>query len=241
MKEVPDRTGRFVKRPHFEIAELDRDCESIVTGYLRNKYGAVQFPITTDDLTILHEGEVDDLDLYADLSEFGETVEGVTIFSRHGKPSVRIAGILADDASRENRLRTTLTHEFGHVRFHAYLWNSAIMELDFGSSGKAKPPSDNRQICKRETLVDAPMVDWMEWQAGHVCGAILMPASRVRKMISEAFKDEIAASVCTPLTVAGKKAIQMVKENFLVSQDAARVRLLRLGLLQAPSATPSLF
>lgn len=51
MKTVPDRTGRFATRPHYEPAELDRECESIITTFLRKKYGEIHFPISTDDLT----------------------------------------------------------------------------------------------------------------------------------------------------------------------------------------------
>ena len=30
--------------------------------------------------------------------------------------------------------------------------------------------------CKRDNIVGASETDWMEWQAGYVCGAILIPA-----------------------------------------------------------------
>lgn len=242
MKTVPDRTGRFATRPHYERGELDRECESIITNFLRKKYGEARFPISTDDLTTFLEKDVADLDLYADLSEFGEKVEGVTIFSSTGKPSVRIAGALANDPHRENRLRTTLTHEWGHVHFHAYLWNVGAMDLDFErGGGRIKPPRDNRQICKRENLVDAPNTDWMEWQAGHVCGAILMPANHLMRMVKERFAGEIGVAAVTPGSVLGERLIQAVVEAYAVSWDAARVRLLRLGLIQAHSANLSLF
>lgn len=242
MKYVPDRTGRFAKRPHYEAAELDRECERIISDFLRKKYGESKYPVSTSDLTILLEKEVEVLDVYADLSEFGENVEGVTIFSRTGKPSVRIAGVLTDDSTRGNRLRTTLTHEFGHVHFHAYLWNPAVMELDFGSAfSGAKGSADNRQICKRETMLEASASDWMEWQAGHVCGAILMPVSRVKRLIHDTFPDDIGPSTVTPQSSVGLQVIGAVQEAFSVSQDAARVRLLRLGLLQPAGGPASLF
>lgn len=242
MKYVPDRTGRFAKRPHYEPEELDRECETIICDFLRKKYAEIRFPVSTSDLTTLLEKAVEDLDTYADLSEFGENVEGVTIFSRTGKPSVRIAAELGEGISRENRLRTTLTHEFGHVHFHGYLWNRGVMELDFGDgSGGPMSAADNRQVCKRETLIDAPVGDWMEWQAGHVCGAILMPASRVRRLIQEKFQAEIGAASITDDSALGGRLIGAIKEAFSVSQDAARVRLLRLQVLRAPSGMASLF
>ena len=30
VKYVPDRTGRFSQRPHYEPKELDRECEELV-------------------------------------------------------------------------------------------------------------------------------------------------------------------------------------------------------------------
>jgi hypothetical protein len=242
MKYVPDRTGRFVTRPHYEPRELDGECEAIIVNFLRRRYGEVRFPTPTDDLTMLLEKEVADLDMYADLSEFGENVEGVTIFNPEGKPSVRISGALANDSRRENRLRTTLTHEFGHVHFHAYLWNPVAMELDFGDAvGRSRMPDDSHQTCKRQSIIDAPVADWMEWQAGHVCGAILMPAEHVKRMLQERFQEEIDASVVTVHSHLGARLIEAITQAYAVSQDAARVRLLRLGLIQEESRNVPIF
>lgn len=241
MKEIADRTGRFQRRPFYQIAELDRECEELICKYLAKKHGQARFPVATDDLTTLIEAHVEDLDIYADLTGFGTSVEGVTIFNPGGRPSVKVAAILADDPHRENRLRTTLTHEFGHVYFHAYLWTleqANHPELRFGGKGKS---NKNVQVCKRETIVDAPEVDWMEWQAGHVCGAILMPASRVRNLVLETFTSKLGQSAWAPESSTARDVIGAVQDAFSVSRDAARVRLLRLGILQALTPTPSLF
>ena len=53
MKWVNDRTGRFARRPHYEPEELDSECEQIILSFLKAKYGKIEFPIKTDDLTIL--------------------------------------------------------------------------------------------------------------------------------------------------------------------------------------------
>ena len=111
---IRDTTGRFALRPHYDVAELDRECEKIVTDFLTKRYREVSYPISTDDLTALIEKETEDLDHYADLSHYGAGVEGITIFQRSGKPKVQIAAFLSE-GNRENRLRTTLTHEYGHV------------------------------------------------------------------------------------------------------------------------------
>ena len=67
--------------------------EKIVVDFLRQKHGKARFPITTEDITVLIEQKVSDLDQYADLSAYGANVEGVTEFSRHGKPKVLISEI----------------------------------------------------------------------------------------------------------------------------------------------------
>lgn len=133
MKMIRDTTGRFKQRPHFEQADLDRDCERIVVEFLQQRYGEVKYPISTEDLTALIEKDADDLDHYADLSNYGDGVEGVTLFQPGGKPKVKIAASLSE-GNRENRLRTTLTHEFGHVRFHSYLFDPALSNLDLFAS-----------------------------------------------------------------------------------------------------------
>ncbi len=119
VKVVRDTMHGFGERPHYEPRELDSIFEKIVTDFLRKKQGEIEFPIQTDDLTTLIEEHVKDLDLYADLTKYGPGVEGVTIFARAGKPRVLISEYVH---KHQNRLRTTLTHEFVHVHLHAYLF-----------------------------------------------------------------------------------------------------------------------
>jgi hypothetical protein len=125
VKYVPDRTGRFSQRPHYEPKELDRECENIIAGFLKEWHGAAKYPVSTDDLTVLIERDTESLDQFADLSSYGCNVEGLTHFQAGRKPRVRISASLAGNENRQNRLRTTLAHEYGHVRFHAYLWDLA--------------------------------------------------------------------------------------------------------------------
>lgn len=240
MKMIRDTTGRFKLRPHFDPSELDRDCERIVGDFLQSRYGEVKFPISTDDLTGLIEKETSDLDHYADLSEYGHGVEGVTLFQPGGKPKVKIAASLSE-GNRENRLRTTLTHEYGHVRFHSYLFDPAFNSLDlFDSKVDKVKPAVQIQICKRDTMIDANRTDWMEWQAGHVCGAILMPATAMRKLISEKFP-ALVSGAQTNVSALEASMIEEVQGAFSVSSEAARVRLLRLAIIRDRVATPALF
>ena len=62
MKWIKDVTGRFPERPYYEEGELDFECERIVGDFLRKKYGKVEFPISTSDITVLIERDTSDLD-----------------------------------------------------------------------------------------------------------------------------------------------------------------------------------
>lgn len=93
MKYVRDTLHGFRERPHYEPAELDSMFEKIVVDFLRQKHGKAEFPITTEDITVLIERDVSDLDQYADLTSYGSNVEGVTEFVRSGTPKVSPAAI----------------------------------------------------------------------------------------------------------------------------------------------------
>lgn len=227
VKYVNDNTGRFKERPHYNPKELDRECESIINKLLRERHGEVKFPVLTDDIEVLIEQHAS-LDMYANLeSEYGSDVEGVTEFFPGQKPVVKISKRLSEDERFINRLRTTMTHEFGHVRFHGYLWD---MKFE-NPSLFANLRSENVIVCKRDNIVGASKTDWMEWQAGYVCSAILVPASHVKKLTGQFFEEHnIYGSIGlndskTPLL------IDLVASTYHVSKDAARVRLSVLNLI----------
>lgn len=236
VRMVPDRTGRFPERPHYRPEELDKECERIITHFLRQLHGDAVFPVTTDDLTKLIERDADDLDLYADLSHLGPDVEGVTEFLPGRKPTVRISAELSDDPRRENRLRTTLTHEYGHVHFHAYLWAMRPAGPDLLDRRASTEPSH----CKRETMLNAPQTDWMEWQAGYVCGALLMPRQALARVVAEHQEQHGLFGPVSADGAHGLALIANVIDVFQVSEDAARVRLAKLNYLGAEHG-PSLF
>ena len=110
-------------------------------------------------------------------SEFGAGVEGATIFKPSGKPSVKISQDISGKPNMANRLRTTLTHEFGHVHLHGHLFDPGLNSAHTTGphSGHSNSQLAIKQVCKRDTILETTETDWMEWQAGHVCGAILMP------------------------------------------------------------------
>ena len=158
MRWIVDRTRRFQQRPYYAEHELDEQCQEIVAGFLKAKYGSAAYPITTDDLTVMIERDVAELDLYANLAGEGRGVEGVTELRHRKKPSVRIARYLSESPARENRLRSTLAHEYAHVVFHGFLW-----ALEDGGR-KPGPVRSHYRRCRRSRVVASPQTDWMEWQ-----------------------------------------------------------------------------
>lgn len=234
---VRDQTGRFLKRPHYKPEELDRECETVITSFLEELYGEASYPVDTEDLKKLIERDTEDLDVYADLSIYGPDVEGVTEFTPGRKPAVKIAAALAEDGRRENRLRTTLTHEWGHVHFHAYLWE---VERSLPELLRQQPDRD-RVICKRDSMIDAVQTDWMEWQAGYVCGAVLMPKTAVLSLCRTFSEDHGIYGAVSLQTTQGSELISQVVSAFQVSSDAARVRLLKLKLVSESVSNRSLF
>jgi Zn-dependent peptidase ImmA (M78 family) len=116
-----------------------------------------------------------------------------------------------------------------NVRFHAYLGS--------GASGTG-PAETSMQI---HNILDAAQTDWIEWQAGYVCGALLMPATKVRELAGGYFESHGLFGVVGHRDSHGLALIESVRTGFGVSADAARVRLLKLGILGTASAGPSLF
>lgn len=234
-----DATGRFPERPFYTERELDELFEHVVVGFLRRHRGrdTADFPIQTDELTALIEEDASDIDTYADLSAYGLDVEGMTEFRPGEKPRVAIAAALSGSAHRENRHRTTLAHEYGHVRLHAYLF-----ELRPPGGLLLEPGRKANAIyCKRQTMLSASKADWMEWQAGYACGAVLMPRTRVRRVAGEYREAHRLFGAVAEACPHGRELIATVAAAFDVSGDAARVRLLRLGVLGEPAAVGSLF
>lgn len=90
------------------------------------RYGHLTLPIPTDALMNLIERDAEDLDLYADLSNEGPSVDGLTRFFHGSKPKVLIAQELSLPGRSEHQLRTTLSHEYAHVMLHDRLWETQV-------------------------------------------------------------------------------------------------------------------
>lgn len=227
MKWVPDKTGRFSQRPHYSPEDLDAECENIISTFLLKKYGLVVYPVTTNDLTVLIE-ENADLDLFADLSDEGDDVEGLTAFRSGERPIVRISSSFGEQTYKENRLRTTLTHEYGHVHFHQFLFDGMKRSLPMFS--ETTESQINR--CHRHTMINAQATDWLEWQAGYACGALLMPVTALSNVVRQLSRDwGIPCHDVGAASNEGVKLIENVAARFEVSKDAARVRLIKRGVV----------
>ena len=126
-----DETGRLPEKPHYKHEELDAMAQKIILEASDILGDKVVYPVSTDKLTIVIEKYVDDLDLYANLrEEFGDkNIEGVTIFFPFKKPIIKISEDLQSVQYKENRLRTTLLHELGHVVIHDPLWQREFKKL----------------------------------------------------------------------------------------------------------------
>lgn len=249
MKYVRDLTGRFHERPMFEREELDAICERALIDHVSECGKRLVYPVPTDLLQTLIEAHAGKLDLFADLSGEGDDVEGVTDFLKGQKPRVRISGDLSNDVRREVRLRTTLGHEFGHVHLHNALFQAHVAAPDLfgdrtvGTRPLPEPVATQEALakCKRETIVGARDTDWMEWQAGYVCGALLMPRKELRQIVHTAMRGAGQIDQLEIRSDLGGAIVAEVVQRFFVSAEAARVRLQVLGLAVTKRVERSVF
>lgn len=218
MKVLRDPLGRPIDRLYFKAEVLDERCERRIVQFMDWHCGGFKLPIPTSAIIRMIAAEAD-LELDADLAE---EVDGYTDFFPDRRPNVKVSARLS--ATRyENRFRFTLGHEYGHVWFHAPLWRQPEHE--------PMRPAGPSWTCHRDTIGAAEEKDWMEWQADQLAAALLMPRSRMPE-----WANEIAARAGLTLPMSaesepGRALIARVVESCQVSQQAARVRLLRLGLL----------
>ena len=216
---IPDRTGRFPERPHWEISELEQMCEETITAFLRERYGFERIAVPTEAITAIIERDAGDLDLRPGLSDDKYEVFGYTVFQRGEKPRVIIARELWEQRHRSNRLRMTLGHEYGHVLLHTWLYDKY--------ASAAEP-----QRCHwRDLLPTERIADWAEWQAGYAGGALLMPESFIRRATEAYFHNRTEGPPVAKGSPEASALCQRISLAFDVSVEAATVRLKQLGYL----------
>jgi Zn-dependent peptidase ImmA (M78 family) len=214
---------------------MDYECERIVTEFLQAKYGKIIFPISTNDMTVLIERDTSSLDLYVDFSAEDEEIQGATDFFINNKPAVSISEQLSSANRVENRLRTTLTHEYGHVRFHDFLYRRLLQAQPLNSFSIKGPR------CKRSSILNAAKTDWLEWQAGYASGALLMPITHLKGITHASLREWGLYNAVSTTSDESQKLVEHVANAFSVSFEAAKVRLSQLGYLSTASQTTPLF
>jgi hypothetical protein len=219
MKLLRDPLGRPIERLYFKTEVLDELCERKIAEFMDRLCGGFRLPIPTSGMIRMIAAEADELELHTDLAE---GLDGYTDYFADRKPKVKISERLSS-ARYENRFRSTLGHEYGRVWFHAPLWRK--------SKEDPTRPATPCWTCHRDTIGIAPEKDWMEWQADHIGGALLMPRSHVLEWAAEIAMREGRNPPLVVDSDLGRAVIERLKRRCQVSEQAARVRLLRLGLL----------
>ncbi len=228
MRWIDDPSGRFPARPFYEAAELDTLGTALAEEGARRRHRTAPGALDTDALLVLVEAHVGDLDLYADLeSDLGPGVEAVTEFRPGRAPIVRVERTLAADPRRRLRLRFTLAHELAHVVLHRELWDRRFAQAQLLPRTPPRIEAVHSRALETPSASRPPVgrADWLEWQAGYLGAALLVPAAAVRVRGRPPFAG----------TGAGDRLVDAVARGFGVSPDAAAVRLRQLGRLQDPA------
>lgn len=79
----------------------------------------------------------------------------------------------------------------------------------------------------------------MEWQAGYISGALLMPITYLGRIVRDAQIKFGIYGVCHAGSAKGRALIELVSRSFAVSRVAARVRLEQLGYLTKGTDDPT--
>lgn len=216
-----DPSHRFVRRPLFERAEIEKRCEALLAEFYQATRRSRAFSPTTEDLELLADRVTDEFQPLADLSRIGEDVEGATYFAPPQRPKIRISQRLD---GHEHRRRMTIAHEIGHVLMHSDLY-VAEETLDLFAD-----PSDRGNVyCKQSSMTNG--VDWMEWQANYAGAAILMPCAELGEFVRSERGDRFDSAMHDGESDA-RKIISKISRGFNVSQEAARIRLVQCSLME---------
>lgn len=222
-------------KPEFQPTKrMDAMAEHVVMAHVRSRRSSDFLPVSTDDLTTLIEKHTEELDAYAELEEFGDGVEGLTLFQPGAKPIVRVS-VRLSEKSNENRLRSTLAHELGHVLLHDPLFQRKAQGSLFDSTVRYS------QVCYRDGFDAQGQGDLFEYQAWYMCGALLMPISELTARVSYKAQAFGCYSEIWQYSNLGQELIEDASSWFGVSRALARIRLLKSGFLSEAEPSPSLF
>ena len=234
MRRLLTLSDLFPNPPFQPPALMDSSAERVVTDWVSTKYGAVRYPIPTEALTCLLERDTTDLDLYFDFGDDGMNVDGVTDFEYGAKPRVRIAARLSGSPN-EHRLRTTVAHEYGHVFLHNRLVQTALQQ------GRLLNPEDTVTHRSYRDTARPKAGNLIEYQAWYFGAALLMPKTPLLRLVSGFLEDAGSFGGIHQDSEVGFQLQQEIGKAFGVSQEAARIRLLKLRCLSDTAPEPSLF
>ncbi len=226
---------QLLGKPDFlRTKKMEGEAERAIMTHIQTRRSTDCFPISTDDLTTLIEKHVQELDPYADLTAFGNGVEGLTLFQPGAKPIVKIASSLTE-AANENRLRSTLAHEFGHVLLHDPIFQRKSQDSLFDSAAQYL------QVCYRDGIENQGSGDLFEYQAWYMCGALLMPISALTSLVASRAEAAGSYSQIWQESELGLEVIEQAASQFCVSKALARIRLLKASLIVETEPSPALF
>ena len=138
--------------------------------------------------------------------------------------TIIIDNLLLDD-NQERRYRFTMGHEAAHDILHSgyYGYNPSRVTLFEGESAPMVQCRIDTTKSPKKLKAEWTDMDWMEWQANRFSSAILMPASMVRQLIASHPEE--------PSAFRAAYWIMSVVHTFIVSVQAAEIRLRDLGLI----------
>jgi hypothetical protein len=172
-------------------------------------------------------------------AELDDNILGVTHFTPGRPPRTEINRDLTGSALEEEdatpgmigRWRATVAHEAGHVLLHQMLY-----EIDDMQRGLFRDPAQeerrtvNLMRCQKRDVVYRTngASDWREVQANKAIGGLLMPRPVAVKVISaeiDKFNGPLVAG-----SAGFEHLVDEVARRFLVSKQAARIRIQGLGI-----------
>ena len=177
------------------------------------------------------------LDIYGRLDS---DVLGETDFRRNTNPLVSVNAGLTSEVEEagvspgvRGRWRATLAHEASHVVLHRILFEVPFEQGELFSMPAESRPSLFRCLARNVSFRGINS-DWKEVQANMGMAALLMPAKVfsdvVRLVVGARTYDSLKTYIPDANSVEHRDFVAEVSRRFEVSQQAARIRLVALGL-----------
>ena len=232
MKEYRSAGGE--RRLWFEPDEI----EEMMADELRR---ASMFPDDCEPVVDLEDfleiGLKVKLDIYARLDP---DVLGVTDFRRNANPLVSVNAGLTSKVEEagvspgvRGRWRATLAHEASHVVLHRILFEVPFEQGELFSIHAESRPSLFRCLAQ-DVSFRGTNSDWKEIQANMGMAALLMPAEVfsdvVRLVVGARTYNSLTTYIPDANSVEHRDFVAELSRRFEVSQQAARIRLVTLGL-----------